>query len=53
MERLILTHISARYAEQPGRLLAEARGVFPDSDIAKDGWSVEVAYQDSSPASAS
>lgn len=46
VHRLVLTHISARYAEQPGRLLEEARAVFPRTDLAKDGWSVEVAYAD-------
>ena len=46
VKQLVLTHISARYAEQPGRLLDEARATFPSTDMAKDGWSVEVPYQD-------
>ena len=46
VKRLVLTHISARYAEQPGRLLDEARATFPCSELAKDGWSVEVPYED-------
>ena len=45
--RLILTHLSARYSDQPHRLLAEARRVFPDAEIAKDGLSLEVGFQDS------
>jgi ribonuclease Z len=47
VKQLVLTHISARYAEQPGRLLDEARATFPSTDMAKDGWSIEVPYQDS------
>ncbi len=44
-QRLILTHLSARYSDQPHRLLAEARRVFPESEIAKDGLSIEVGFQ--------
>jgi ribonuclease Z len=44
--RLVLTHISARYApEQPiglDDLLTEARAIFPATDLADDGMSVEV-----------
>ena len=47
VRRLVLTHISARYAEQPGRLIEEARAIFPSTDLARDGWSVEVPYDDS------
>ncbi len=46
VERLVITHISARYADQPGRLLDEARAVFPKCDLAKDGWSLELPYRD-------
>jgi len=46
VRRLVITHISARYAEQPGRLLEEARRGFPRCDLAKDGWSVEVPFLD-------
>lgn len=46
VRRLVLTHISARYAENPGALLAEARAVFPETELAKDGWTTEVAFPD-------
>lgn len=44
--RLVLTHISARYAEGPGTLLEEARAVFPGCQLARDGWTTEVPYPD-------
>jgi len=44
---LILTHISARYesdsASRMGDLLAEAQAIFPNTLLAKDFWSYEVA----------
>ena len=48
VRRLVLTHISARYAQQPGILLREARAIFPRTDIARDGWSAEVPFDDRS-----
>ncbi len=48
VKRLVLTHISARYAERPDRLLEQARAVFPRCELARDGWSIEVAYDDPS-----
>lgn len=42
--RLALTHISARYTREAPELLAEARELFPDSVVARDGLSVEIPY---------
>jgi ribonuclease Z len=44
--RLVLTHISSRYNRDASELLAEARAVFPETVIARDGMTVEVAYAD-------
>jgi ribonuclease Z len=44
--RLILTHISPRYSVDAGELLAEARAIFENTAIARDGWTVEVPYVD-------
>ncbi len=45
-KRLVLTHLSARYADRPGLLLDEARAIFPHTEVAKDGWTVEVPFDD-------
>ena len=44
--RLALTHISARYSENPARLVREARRVFPETVAAKDGLTLEIPYRD-------
>jgi ribonuclease Z len=44
--RLVLTHISSRYNRDTSELLAEAKAVFPDTVIARDGMTVDVPYAD-------
>jgi ribonuclease Z len=44
--RLVLTHISSRYNRDASELLAEARAVFPETAIARDGMAVDVPYAD-------
>ncbi len=46
--RLVLSHVSARYSLNADELLAEAREVFPETVVAKDGMSVEVGFRDES-----
>lgn len=43
-KRLVLTHISQRYTRDAPELLAEARAIFPETVIARDGMTVEVLY---------
>lgn len=44
--RLILTHISARYADVPKILRRQARAVFPACEVAHDGLEMEIGYRD-------
>ena len=44
VRRLVLTHISPRYTRDAPELLAEARAVFPETTIARDGMTVEVPF---------
>ena len=45
VERLVLTHISARYADNPAPLVSEAQPVFPGTSVAYDGMSMELGYR--------
>jgi ribonuclease Z len=44
VERLVLTHLSARYSRDFADLLREAREVFPETVVARDGMEVELPY---------
>ena len=44
VRRLVLTHISPRYGRDAAELLAEARAIFPETIIARDGLTVDVPY---------
>ena len=44
--RLVLTHFSPRYADDPRMLEREARKVFPEVQTAFDGMVIEVPYRD-------
>lgn len=46
VRRLVLTHISSRYNRDVSELLAEAKAVFPETIIARDGMTVEISYVD-------
>jgi ribonuclease Z len=49
VRRLVLTHISSRYNRDASELLAEAKAVFPETAIARDGMIVDVPYADADP----
>ncbi len=46
VRRLVLTHISARYSREAPELLTEAKSVFPEVTIARDGMVVDVPFPD-------
>jgi ribonuclease Z len=46
VRQLLLTHFSARYSRDATDLEREARSVFENSLIGKDGMEIEVAYRD-------
>ncbi len=46
VRRLVLTHLSARYSRDPSDLLREAKEVFSDVVIGRDGLEIDVPYRD-------
>jgi len=45
VKRLILTHVSARYSRDTSELEREAREVFPETVIARDGMEVDIPFE--------
>jgi ribonuclease Z len=45
VDRLVLTHVSARYSREAPELLAEAQAIFPATVIARDGMVVDVPFR--------
>lgn len=48
-KRLVLTHISCRYADAEKELLSEARAIFKNTELAKDGMEIEVKPEKEGP----
>lgn len=46
VKRLVLCHVSARYSISADELVKEAKELFPEVTVARDGMVVEVGYQD-------
>jgi len=45
-KRLVLSHVSARYSISAEELVSEARTVFPETTVARDGMTIEVPLTD-------
>jgi ribonuclease Z len=46
VKKLVLTHLSARYSVNASEILEQAREVFSDAVIARDGMELEVPFQE-------
>ena len=46
VRRLVLTHISPRYTRDAPELLAEAKAIFPETIIARDGMTLDIPFPD-------
>ena len=46
VKQLVLTHLSARYSMSASDLLREAKEVFPNTLVARDGMEIEVPFAD-------
>jgi len=44
VKRLVLSHVSARYSMSADELVREARDVFPNAGVAKDGMEIDVPF---------
>lgn len=46
VKQLVLTHLSARYSMSAGDLLREAKEVFPNTVVARDGMEIDIPFAD-------
>ncbi len=46
VKKLVLSHVSARYSLNADELVKEAREVFPETVVAKDGMTIDVPFAD-------